>query len=302
MAEKNEQREEDWCIDRILAGDGSTNCRGLKFELGRFYASGSLTADDGSFHEINLCSLRLWDRGCEKVQFSVVPVTTTSKVKPMPIEKPRTRICKSYRPPKKQRLVRDAVRRFCLANPGFAVVIGGPGLRSSSPFTHCTRVVQKAGPIFMRAHEGQCLIAAIVNAVDVLIGRSAAERAKHYLLSKNQHYRSVASCAQDIHVVCPRHDLRKVRKSEAHDFKVDKFDWLGSLTRGVWIVRLVEPKVVDHCIVIDGKRKLIIDSAESFPLHLGADVLRQCGGDEAQSLVVAEVRQITPVVSREDTC
>ena len=62
------------------------------------------------------------------------------------------------------------------------------------------------------------------------------------------------------------------------------------------MVRLVEPKVVDHCLVIDGKRRLIIDSAEPFPLFLTEDVLRRCGGSEAKNLIVAEVRQILPVV------
>ena len=55
---------------------------------------------------------------------------------------------------------------------------------------------------------------------------------------------------------------------------------------------------MDHCIVIDGGRKLIVDSAEEYPLHLSVEAIHHCGGSKADKLVVAEVRQITPVVGR----
>ena len=70
-------------------------------------------------------------------------------------------------------------------------MFGGPG-RSTVNLGDATRVTLEAAQIFMRAEEGKCVAAAIVNAVDILQARASAELAKQYLLEMGRHARSIA--------------------------------------------------------------------------------------------------------------
>ena len=89
-----------------------------------------------------------------------------------------------------------AVRRFCFAHSGFAVVVGGPGARTGSTESW-TSIQLSSEETFMQADRGACMMAAVVNAVGILQGASAAEEAKGKLMKINPHYRRVASCAHD---------------------------------------------------------------------------------------------------------
>ncbi len=57
-------------------------------------------------------------------------------------------------------------------------------------------------------------------------------------------------------------------------------------------MRLREEKRVDHAVVVDASSGVIVDSEESTPLALTAEVLERCGGDGAWNLRVIEVREI----------
>ena len=90
--------------------------------------------------------------------------------------------------------------------------------------------------------------------------------------------------------------IQKPDKETVKELREDKydlaFDWLENLRCGKWIVRLCQIGLVDHCIAIDADRKLILDSAEEYPMELCDDAIRCCGGAEAEELHVAEVLQI----------
>jgi len=66
----------------------------------------------------------------------------------------------------------------------------------------------------------------------------------------------------------------------------------------VWIVRLEQHAIVDHCIVVDAKKKLILDSAKNYPVRLSTATIRMCGGGEAIALPVTEVRELGEVHGR----
>jgi len=57
-------------------------------------------------------------------------------------------------------------------------------------------------------------------------------------------------------------------------------------------VRLGQLKVVDHFVVVDGDRTLILDSEEKYPIALSVSTLQMCGGKEADKLEVFEVREL----------
>ncbi len=62
----------------------------------------------------------------------------------------------------------------------------------------------------------------------------------------------------------------------------------------MWVVRLVESGVADHCVLVDTKVALIFDCAAQHPISLTEEALRLCGADDARNLRVAEVRQLVP--------
>jgi len=62
------------------------------------------------------------------------------------------------------------------------------------------------------------------------------------------------------------------------------------------MVRLEQHAVVDHRIFVDIKKKLILDSAEDYPVRLST--ARICGDSEATALRVAEVRELREVQGR----
>jgi len=84
------------------------------------------------------------------------------------------------------------------------------------------------------------------------------------LMRKTHTFRALAALCT-IHKLS---DLRKVPKAEMSDFLVDKYEWLAALHDGVGMVRLEKHAVVIYCIVINAKNKLILDSAENYPVRL----------------------------------
>ena len=222
-------------------------------------------------------------------------LTEKAKKVAAPPMRPRTKVFKRDPTSKKLRLLCNAVLRFCFKNPGFSVMFGGPGertVRTDAP-KHFDEI---GGPVFMRSLDGKCMTAALTNAVDVVKGRQAAEKAKEYLTASNTHYLILASRRDEFHKAFASLDLRKISKSDLVTFLADKFAWLANLDRGVWLVRLVLPGCVGHCVVIDVERKIIIDSEEPFPMRLIVEGLKISGEDEVDKVYVAEVRSILPAV------
>ena len=78
------------------------------------------------------------------------------------------------------------------------------------------------------------------------------------------------------------------------------FDWVGNLTTGVWLIRITESGIVDHCVCVDGARNLIYDSEEEYPVQLGSETFRLCGGALATKPRIAEVRRIVSAKSNEE--
>lgn len=297
MLEGKSSSKGAWSIDRIMVGDGTTSPGGVKALLGRFYGSAVSHGAQESFWEIDGSSVCLSTRGASEVRYSIKPVTQMARAKGVPRKELKIAIRKSDSRRQRQQALQRGVKEFCRKNPGFAVLLGGPGDRTGSRDI-LKHVTQNRGEVFMRAAEGECLTAALVNAVAVLEGPTVATDVKRQLCESSLQYRSLASCGRVLHTLCRKFDLRKVPKEYMQCFRADPFGWLGSLDWGVWIVRLVKPRVLDHCIVVDGARKLIFDSAEQYPLRLSAEVLRLCGGGEGDKLHVAEAREVHPEGAR----
>lgn len=67
---------------------------------------------------------------------------------------------------------------------------------------------------------------------------------------------------------------------------------LACFSTGVYLVHLRQLGVVDHIVVVDAGRKLILDSEEPYPMTLSEGLLRKCGGDEVKHLTIACGRRL----------
>ena len=110
------------------------------------------------------------------------------------------------------------------------------------------------------------------------------------MIVAGRHARSVANCIKEIHKVFPGYDLRKFPRASIERFRRDKFDWISNLDYGIWLVRPLKANLLNHCIVVDGVRRVILESAEQYALPLTVEAIHYCGG--TGKLVVAEFRQM----------
>lgn len=86
-------------------------------------------------------------------------------------------------------------------------------------------------------------------------------------------------------------EMWKLKKAEQIEFQKDQFKWCASQDVCL-LVRLVQNRRVDHCILIDRSSSLIYDSAEESPLQLTCHSLRLCGGPRVPHLEVKDVRRL----------
>lgn len=72
------------------------------------------------------------------------------------------------------------------------------------------------------------------------------------------------------------------------------FSYVASMTQGVWIVRLLDEGFIDHAVVLDCDKQIIVDSEESCAIALTATNLFLCGGGGGGSkkLRVTTVREV----------
>ncbi len=94
--------------------------------------------------------------------------------------------------------------------------------------------------------------------------------------------------------------MRNVSEGDKASFRSNAFRWLAEEAKGVWVVRLVESGVADHCVFVGTKVALIFDCAARHQISLTEKALRLCGGDDARNVREAEVRQLVPQKGVED--
>lgn len=103
---------------------------------------------------------------------------------------------------------------------------------------------------------------------------------------------SFASSAETVQLWGGKVDLRKVEL-----WNDDAMVFLGASNTQVYLVQLKQHQVVNRYMVVNGNRRVLMDSAETYPLKLSSDDLRLCGADSASDLVFREVRE---VIAQED--
>ena len=166
-----------------------------------------------------------------------------------------------------------------------------PGERSTIEGVH-EHLLRDCGTVFEKQNDGNCITAAIINAVDIVSGRPHAGALREYFFEENPHYLEIREATVLLREMATGAEMRLLPKKDRELFNINRFAYLAGRESGVYVVHVFEPKVSSHTVVINANRKLIIDSAEEFPMRLSEGLLRKCGGDHAKNLRVGEVRMI----------
>lgn len=95
---------------------------------------------------------------------------------------------------------------------------------------------------------------------------------------------SVADASQDWGT---RIELRKVSKGD-----VKEMEFLGAWYEIVYIVKLKQNKIVDHCVVVSCNRCVVLDIAEPLPLTIWAEVIILCVCDAVKSMGFCALQEI----------
>lgn len=160
------------------------------------------------------------------------------------------------------------------------VDISGPGARVVCAALKKYECLDRSR-VLMTGNVGLCAVAALVNGIRALAGMSRVEAAQRVWM---KHRLRITKLGEMVHLLyglknlVPRESypclqLQKVSKQNREDFRKDPFLWM-SRCAGVWLIRLEEAQVVDHCVFADGTQGLIFDSANKFPFRLTVRSLR----------------------------
>ena len=144
------------------------------------------------------------------------------------------------------------VKAFCSANPGVPLLIGGPGARGDIEGVHRCYAPESGltrGHPYMQSQDGECIHAALVNAVGVLCGHDVAQKAEDVMQQNLNFISSLRKLTALVLQLGCNLELRRVPKSERQKIASNPFEWVASRTRGVLLVRLEQADIVDHCVV-----------------------------------------------------
>ena len=272
--------EEEWGIERIMYGDGKLTECGLRLEADQLYGCASLTGGPESFWPISLQSIDLTEH-TKRAIVKAVGRDTDTKIS-------AARVC-------------ELLKEYLSLHRGKPFVIGGIGARGSLLNVR-KHIVRDYGPNAFTSNEDTCFVAALANAVDILCGRDAAQRLYGIMLGTGGKFCTLKQLFSTVHGLSSQLSVRRVAKADRGEYMDNPFMWVARRKSGVWIIRVIEQNLVDHCIVVDGSKGLIHDSACRFPMRLSEQLLRRCGGEDARRLVVAEVRELVKQKLSEKRC
>lgn len=269
----------EFSIERLVFGDGSTDNSKRRLDENVYYGSTSRYGGYETFYEVELDSIFLFD--CRLPPYIAEKLTVTAQTE----ETPETRIDYGC-----------MLKEWLKEHKGVIADISGPGKRSN--IRGISRMyVKDYGMVFMRCNAGLCALSAVANCFNQLVGREKALLVREKLRGGSVHVQTLRDITRIMRMVqadptiAVKTSVQRIPKADMSEFKKDGFAYLCGLQQCA-IVRLVERGKVDHVIVVDGRRKLIIDSAARYPLRLERKILKLCGGTSSAKLEVAEVRKI----------
>lgn len=66
----------------------------------------------------------------------------------------------------------------------------------------------------------------------------------------------------------------------------------------VYVVTVYKEQVLNHYVIVGARQRIIIDSAEKFPLKLTEDLLRVCCVSDVMGLRISEIRKLVVQIEK----
>lgn len=150
-----------YAIEKVMAGYGSV-VENRAFGSGECSAASSHQNSWASFYRIHISSY--CSPAWKNVAFAVHAETILAKSKATFPRAPTPRIHKSnYR--RASTIIRNAVRTWCIENPGFSLSKRGPGAQGKSSVA-LSHYVKGNARVFHSGSKGCCLFSAVINAFE----------------------------------------------------------------------------------------------------------------------------------------
>ncbi|KAI0560883.1 hypothetical protein FGB62_98g054 [Gracilaria domingensis] len=273
-----------WNINSIMTGDGST-FGDITFEKGRLYASANSRGGPEHYWPIHRRSLRV-----APLSSSTNPTISTRHVTeeslrrgslPPAHQLPDTHPglglpARGFRASTTSQSYADRAIRTAELYPGASVTVGGPGARASSSSSRQLQVLS-AGRLHSRSSgRHDCLVSAVVNAVDSMLDLASARLSDRALRDSAVPLEHIGSTSRALQSTGLGLNLRQV---PVDDRSISGVIRAANRRRdGYVLVRLQSGDEVDHVVTVDARRGLILEGAEEYPLRLSEETLRLCGG------------------------
>ena len=286
-----------WKVGAVCVGDGSVSTNGRnRLETGKFYNSEQLRGSYEQFH----AETHSWD-SLESVGFERIELSTywvcSQKRKSIPAPSfmlPASRA--DERRPKRSLIKRreyaaQELFEFCFSHPGLAVIVAG--ILSRKPSTALAAQLDTTEPPVLGS-ELSCYIAALLNGMRCVLDDKLFNECEP--LVREQSPQGLSLKQLETHLRSMRLNIMasKSRSGELRSLAPqNRFDWLASITSGVWIVHIKFKNKLDHVICVDAARKLIYDNVETHPFPMNAKNLRLCGGDEHPQCYIEAIRELS---------
>lgn len=195
--------------------------------------------------------------------------------------------------------------KWLRSNPGVIRDIGGPGARK--PIASLQKWYElNYGPVIFAAGDGMCAAATLVHAIDSVCGRIIANCYKEKFISIKPEVNNLSGMAELLRQMkaqvpnrfYARVELQRIKKCDRKIFEENPYSFLCDAS-DCFVVQFDLPGKVDHVVCVDGRRGIIWDNEEKYPLLLNKDSLRLCSGTKSKK---ARVRAMMMVTQRQKIC
>lgn len=166
--------------------------------------------------------------------------------------------------------LKEAAGEFLEAQPGVTFVLKSPGVRGDIPNVEAL-YVQLAGSAWMQQDDGQCLVAGLCNALDIVLGREATIPFQNYVQEAGVVVEKVSAIPAIFMAVQVPVKARKLRSRMREIFATKGFKVLDAVRKKVFVVFLDGSST--RCVFVDGFCRDTVHSVDPYPLRLSVVTL-----------------------------
>ena len=270
------EKDRRYEVARIVLASGNQH----GWRKHQYYASSVMSGNARTFWAIDFYTLEATDFG----DFPETGSPITSDVEQGDCDaKPRFEIRFDE---KRQARYMIELDRWFLCNSDKPKILRGPGRRGASKQSS---LFHTDLPVACFSQNGQCMRAAVANALFLLEGHAPARE----MLSKGRlRVRSLAHAGSWVEKNMRSFSLRNVKIPA----NTPELYWLSEQEEGVFIISLegrdCHNESISHVVALDAKKRVIMDCAERYALKIRLLTFDSCLGDGVKFKRVLEVKQI----------